>query len=58
MDIVEENASSYSNPVLNNYECEGQLDIFDVFSDNVAEKSIVKTDNKICANNSGDYYEF
>ena len=34
MDFTTENhASSYSNPALENYECEGQMDIFEFLGD-------------------------
>ncbi len=32
--------SSYNNPALENYECEGQLDIFDVFGDLVGDRPL------------------
>ena len=39
MDFETENhVSAYNNPALENYECEGQMDIFDVFSDLLGER--------------------
>ncbi len=46
MDVVTECVTSYNNPALENYKCEGQMDIFDVFSDLVGDRLAVDNEGR------------
>lgn len=47
MDFATENhVSAYNNPALENYECEGQMDIFDVFGVHIVSASIADNEER------------